>query len=867
MWVKMILSVAICCCVWIGLAPDFYEWYSNSESTQWMRELYIFLNCRTWINIPLCLVILYWCTLGIIRLLKDEDIRPYRIGVIVLLLVFLNVKYSALYPCIIGDFKFNNFFNIILVSYLGISLYRIIKYIWTKISETSNSKENNSTDGFTVDNEHEDTLPVNVKKYGETLVDQLLSTMKKNEQSIAVGITGEWGSGKTTFLNLLRKNLDKRAEIVEFNPWMCQTPEQVTRDFFASLRHQLSQKHSSLSKPISHYAKYLEKVRISILGSIWFESSNLTKTPSLRVLKNELSSKFKALDKPVVILIDDLDRLESKEVFEVLRLIRNTGDINNTIYITTFDKEYVTSVLKVIGCNDPSTYLEKIFPIELHLPKPEGYQIWEVFKEELKAQDTTGRKFTEKLINSFNNSDYELILKILTNYRKVKRFCRLLMQNVNFITKYYLSDFKYLDLFWIELLQFYDNLTYDNLARNALILLYYDSISKSYILREGISEKIISKDVLNHYTDEKTWRPLTPEILQRLFGKYPAATPMSIRYPENYMKFFTIGLSEHKLSVSEFRLLIDGKSDYKQVIDTWCKQRKYISSIESNFIQIKTSTLRESELHNYLEGVLYYGLRKQSWQNRDLRFLKAVLAKGNFNDEKLAHDIVKRWVLEQIKEVNNLLPLSSILRFLYATKEYESESPNDYTIHMIVLSNKEIVSMLAIIAKTYMQKYRLKINPLDILEENTDLFKLFNNCCVETECDPLDGSHYIQTSFDDIIQFFKEYSPKPTVEEYENRMSKLFHEQEPVPSSFEDTNEYAQWQADNEERYDTHMAAHFGSVYNKKLEEFKSKCFQAPSTTSSDSDIKTPPKSKQKAKTIPPSSRKSRSKRNGKRNR
>lgn len=861
-WVNMILTVALGCCVWIGLGSDFYNWYFNSKSTQWLRDLYIFLNCRTWVNIPLCLVILYWGGLGIVRLLKDDDIRPYRIGVIVLLLVFLNIKNDAVYPCIIGDFKFNTFFNIVLVLYLGISLCRIANYISAKKSGSSNSKEISSSDGFTVDNEHEEKLPANVKKYGETLADQLVFTMQKQQHSIAVGITGEWGSGKTTFLNLLKNNLDKRAEIVEFNPWMCQTPEQVTRDFFASLRQQLSQKHSSLSKPISHYAKYLEKIRISILGSIWLESTSLIKTPSLLTLKNELSSKFSLLDKPVVILIDDLDRLESKEVFEVLRLIRNTGDINNTIYITTFDKEYVTSVLKGIGCNTPSAYLEKIFPIELHLPKPEDYQIWEVFKEELIVQDTTGRGFAEKLINSFSGSDSELILKILTNYRKVKRFCRLFMLNVKFVAKYYLSDFKYLDLFWIELLQFYDNQTYDSLARDASTLLYYDSSSKRYVLREGIYEKKNFKDELHHYKDEKIWQPLTPNILQKLFGNYIKTAPRSICYPENFMRFFAIGLSAQKLSVSEFKHLVDGKHDYEQVIDDWINQGKYISSIEYHLTETKIHTLSESELSDYLNGALYYGMKKQSWRNKNIRFLMLILAKGNFNDEKAAKDIVKRWIQEQIKDEKKLIALSGILKSLYATKEYDSENPNDYTIDYKVLSNNEIESMLVIITKTYLERYSKTVNPLDVLKKGTELFNLFHNCCLEIESVPIEGfSRYIQPCFDIIIKFFIDNNTKPTIEEYKSCMSELFYEHEAAPNSFEDPNDYYQWQAYNEERFDHQMASHFGSDYNKKLEEFKSKCFQSPATASTKFDVKTPQKAKQKTKTIPLSSRKSRNKR------
>ena len=549
-----------------------------------------------------------------------------------------------------------------------------------------------------------------------------------------------------------------------------------------------------------------------------------------------------------------------------MRLIRNTGDINNTIYITTFDKEYVTSVLKGIGCNAPSTYLEKIFPIELHLPKPEGYQIWEVFKCELKAQDTTDRAFSEMLVNRFNNSDCELILQILSNYRKVKRFCRLLMLNVNFIAKYYRSDFKYLDFFWIELLQFYDNQIYDSLARDALIFLYYDSSSKRYILREGIGTAIISKEKTHHYTAEKTWRPQTPYILQRLFGKYIKPGSQSICYPENYMKFFALGLSAQRLSVNEFKQLMEGSSGYKQVIDDWIKQGKYISSIEYNMTQTKTRTLSEIEFQNYLNGVLYYGMKKQTWRNRNLSFLKTILAKGNFKDDKRAHDIVERWIQEQIKDSDNLLPLSVILNSLYATKEYDIDYPNVFTISTTVLSNHEIEGMLIIVAKKYIEEHRIEVNPLDILKTETELFKLFDNCCVETESVPMDSiNSYIQTSFDVVIGFFKDFDSKPTVEDYERCMLELFHEQEPDPKSFEDPNDFYQWQEYNSERYDNQMSSHFGSGYKKKLEEFKTKCFK--STTSSDicAEAKMPPRSIRQSKTTISKSIKVRNKANGKR--
>lgn len=833
-WLKTLISLGLGCCIWAGIAPDFYYWYLNSDTTQWLRHLYTFLDGRSLVTVPICLTILYAFFLEVKRILADEDIRLNYIGVIAFFAILLNFKCDAIYPRIIGEIRFNDFFNVLFVLYFAVNAYRIANTLYDKYEDKLRpSKPTAKNIGFTVETPNENKVSQQVKNYGKVLTDQLLATIKLNNQSFAVGITGEWGSGKTTFLNLLRDNLRDKVEIVEFNPWMCQNPEQVTRDFFSSLQNQLSRHHSSLGKPISHYAKHLDKIRVSFIGGLWLEGANFFKTPSLFRLKSDLSSKFATLNKPVFIFIDDLDRLESKEVFEVLRLIRNTGDIQNTVYITAFDKEYVTNVIKERGVNDSSAYLEKIFPIELHLPKPETYQIWEVFKEEIKAQDNTGYRFAETLAGKLNNSDTDLILKILTNYRAAKRFGRLLMLNVNYLTRHYLKDFKYLDLFWLELLQFYDKHSYESLAKDSSKLLYYNSSTKRYILRNGILGSVSSKDSSKNYEGEKTWQPLSPSILNILFGEYIKVNTASISYAENYTKYFSLGLSAQKLSVNEFNHLLDGQHNYKEVVDDWIKQEKYISSIEHNILQVKLNALSDDALSNFLKGTLYYGLKKQSWQIGNLRFLSTLLEKSNFQNYRKAHDVVKEWMEGQLNIQSNLLPISAILKSLYATKEYDTENNNRIIFREKVITNDEIESLLQRIISTFLETNNAKVTPTDILNKETTLFKLFDNCCVVTDLSLFEFDYqYLQVSFDSVIEFFAIRENKPTVEEYDSLISALYKKPNSSPSNFE--NDDDQWQDLEVELYEGKMSEHFGSDYWKKLDEFKAKCFRQTTIVTSD---------------------------------
>lgn len=197
----------------------------------------------------------------------------------------------------------------------------------------------------------------------------------------------------------------------------------------------------------------------NVLG---IELSLSIREESLYEKKMDLSDKFLRLSRPVVVFIDDIDRLEREEVFEVLRLIRNTADLNNTIYLVAYDKEYVTTVLEEKNIKDAASYLEKIFPVEVHLPKVEDNLIWETLYGDLNCQERFNGRFTKSLFARFNNDERALILRVLNNYRRAKRFSRLYILNVDYVMVQCRDEIKLLDLFWLELLQIYDkkNLRY-----------------------------------------------------------------------------------------------------------------------------------------------------------------------------------------------------------------------------------------------------------------------------------------------------------------------------------------------------------------------------------------------------------------------
>lgn len=63
----------------------------------------------------------------------------------------------------------------------------------------------------------------------------------KDKDSVSIGIIGDWGSGKTSFINMVLESLsiNKKIVIINFNPWNISTRKQLISDFFTILSKEI----------------------------------------------------------------------------------------------------------------------------------------------------------------------------------------------------------------------------------------------------------------------------------------------------------------------------------------------------------------------------------------------------------------------------------------------------------------------------------------------------------------------------------------------------------------------------------------------------------------------------------------------------
>ena len=228
-----------------------------------------------------------------------------------------------------------------------------------------------------------------------------------------IGIMGPWGSGKTSLVNLLRHELakDPALPVLDFNPWMFSGTEQLVDSFFRELAAQLKVKNGRLegiASQVEAYGDLLSPVgdALTILGVLPFGGmigrarnaagalKNLQERRKRSVTEQRklLSDKLAELDRPIVVVLDDIDRLLTSEIRDIFRLVRLTASFPNIVYLVAFDRKRVEEALTETGV-DGRAYLEKIVQIAFDIPiLPQGVllsQLGRALGDALKTSKTT----------------------------------------------------------------------------------------------------------------------------------------------------------------------------------------------------------------------------------------------------------------------------------------------------------------------------------------------------------------------------------------------------------------------------------------------------------------------------------------------
>ncbi len=258
--------------------------------------------------------------------------------------------------------------------------------------------------------------------FAKSVVKELWDT-DTSSSSFTCGIDAPWGSGKTSFINLMKNHLEsnhKNKIIIDFNPWLYAAEKDLVTAFFDELSRTLKQYDNSLAKNLIDYAKLLSAFNTPETNLI---SSLLELTQhndsSLQVKKKQISEAIKSIERRIFVFIDDLDRLEANEILEMMKLIRNVSDFPYMYIIAAYDKSYVTRCLTTKMKSGANNFIEKIFEHEHILAPCSNESLRRALADELRKIDAGGflKPEYEDYILDHNNK----ALDALSNLREIYR--------------------------------------------------------------------------------------------------------------------------------------------------------------------------------------------------------------------------------------------------------------------------------------------------------------------------------------------------------------------------------------------------------------------------------------------------------------
>lgn len=206
-----------------------------------------------------------------------------------------------------------------------------------------------------------------------------------------------------------------------------------------------------------------------------------------------MEEAIRKINHPIIVIIDDIDRLTPSETFQVLRLVKAVADFSGTSFLLAFDPNYLVSVLDKNNIVNSSEYINKIIQLRVPLPVISDRGMSEIASAELE-------KLSDRSLTDRFESDQERLSWIYHNYfkqliknpRELKRF----FNHLRFVLEQIEGQVCFSDLFALSLVATKSNLVYEHIKNTP----------EAYIGKRFTNDGILIdklQDIVDRFSDER----------------------------------------------------------------------------------------------------------------------------------------------------------------------------------------------------------------------------------------------------------------------------------------------------------------------------------------------------------------------------
>ncbi|MFK5582455.1 P-loop NTPase fold protein [Serinicoccus sp. LYQ131] len=211
------------------------------------------------------------------------------------------------------------------------------------------------------------------------------------DSSTVIGLAGPWGSGKSSIAAMTIEALTDNAPdwaIARFTPWATSDVDGMMADFYAALAGALpSERARGLKRKLASLAR-LGTPALKLVPTAGATLSELARNAADSILEQpswdeaftEASDRLANLRIPVLVVIDDVDRLQLSELVALLRLVRLLGRFPGVSYLLAYDEQTLlanlqTAELGVGSSAEARLFLEKVVQYPVSVPPLVRHQV------------------------------------------------------------------------------------------------------------------------------------------------------------------------------------------------------------------------------------------------------------------------------------------------------------------------------------------------------------------------------------------------------------------------------------------------------------------------------------------------------------
>ncbi|WP_081623859.1 P-loop NTPase fold protein [Cupriavidus sp. UYPR2.512] len=293
-------------------------------------------------------------------------------------------------------------------------------------------------------------------QFARHLAKALLSVSASD--GLVVGIEGGWGTGKSTVIGFVKTELAAcsdaatKAIVVDFNPWMVSntgalidalvtqiaaainldpggTPGKAIKagerllGYIGLIRHLKYLKYVPGTAFAGNIAEDLAEIADNAAdatkeaGDALSDVKRLLPTLDLAKKKAEVAEALRDFNRPIVVIVDDVDRLPADEIRTLVQAIKAVADFPRTTYLIAYDRDVVAAALGNGNAAPGQSYLEKIVQVAYPIPPLFEYQLRSFVDKQLQTLFST----LNIELRDFEASGYPKAVGLLTRLARHPR--------------------------------------------------------------------------------------------------------------------------------------------------------------------------------------------------------------------------------------------------------------------------------------------------------------------------------------------------------------------------------------------------------------------------------------------------------------